>query len=557
MGTSKHTQVHFFAAAEYPRSHSSSISLAALAAILAIFSLSGCGGLASTEKKTSRITLTVNSSSINFGNISVGSSATQSLIITNIGIPAVNVSQATISGAGFALVGANLTYSIPGGQSSTIQIQFAPLSTGDVTGSLSILSNASNPLLAIALAGTGAQNSSQNIKLTNSGNADLALSLATVSGNGFGISGLSVPTTISPGQSLSFNGHFAPTAAGGATGSITFADNAAGSPQTLTLSGSGVTASATLSANPGSIAFGNIVVGNTSTQTITLANSGSTNVTISQISLSGTGFNASGLATPMTLAAGQSATFTAQFAPAAAGNTSGSITLTSDASNPTLTIALSGTGTQGQLAANPASVSFGNVLVGSSGSQTVTLTNSGTASVTLSAASASGTGFSISGLSLPLTLAAGQNTTFTAQFAPSATGSASGTASITSNAPGSPLTIALSGTGVAATFLLGANPASLSFGNVNVGGNGSSSVTLTNTGNSNVNISSVTVSGAGFSASGVSAGTNLTPNQSLTLNVAFAPTTAGSVTGSVSVASNATNSPAVISLSGAGVQPQI
>src|SRR3989441_6559913 len=156
--------------------------------------------------------------------------------------------------------------------------------------------------------------------------------------------------------------------------------------------------------------------------------------------------------------------------------------------------------------------------------------------------------------SLPLTLAAGQNTTFTAQFAPSATGSASGTASITSNAPGSPLTIALSGTGVAATFLLGANPTTLSYGNVNVGGNGSSSVTLTNTGNSNVNISSVIVSGAGFSASGVTSGTTLTPNQTATLNVAFAPTTAGSVTGSVSVASNATNSPATIGLSGTAVQ---
>src|SRR5437867_2207071 len=72
MGTSEHTQVHSFAGAEHRRSHSSSISLAALASILAIFTLSGCGGLASTEKKTSRITLTVNSSSINFGNISLG-----------------------------------------------------------------------------------------------------------------------------------------------------------------------------------------------------------------------------------------------------------------------------------------------------------------------------------------------------------------------------------------------------------------------------------------------------------------------------------------------------
>src|SRR3989449_3273276 len=570
MGTSEHTQVHSFAGAEHRRSHSSSISLAALASILAIFTLSGCGGLASTEKKTSAITLTVNSSSMNFGNISVGSSAKQSLIVTNIGIPAVNVSQVTISGAGFTLVGANPTYSIPGGQSSTIQIQFGPQSAGNVTGRLSVLSNASNSSLAIALAGTGTQpglatspasvnfgnvtvgqNSSQNIKLTNSGNADLALSLATVSGNGFGISGLSVPTTISPGQSLSFNGHFAPTAAGGATGSITFADNAAGSPQTLTLSGSGVTASATLSANPGSIAFGNIVVGNTSTQTITLANSGSTNVTISQISSSGTGFNASGLATPMTLAAGQSATFTAQFAPAAAGNTSGSITLTSDASNPTLTIALSGTGTQGQLAANPASVSFGNVLVGSSGSQTVTLTNSGTASVTLSAASVSGTGFSISGLSLPLTLAAGQNTTFTAQFAPSATGSASGTASITSNAPGSPLTIALSGTGTQPQ--LSPTPTTVSFGSLVTGTNTSQTITLKNTGTASLTISQATVSGAGFTISGLTVPVTIAAGGSTTFSAAFAPTTAVSVTGSVSLVSNAPGSPLAIPLSGTGV----
>jgi len=62
----------------------------------------------------------------------------------------------------------------------------------------------------------------------------------------------------------------------------------------------------------------------------------------------------------------------------------------------------------------------------------------------------------------------------------------------------------------------------------------------------------VTATGTGFSASGVAAGTILTSNQSITLNVAFAPTTAGSATGSVSVASNATNSPATITPSGSG-----
>jgi fibronectin type 3 domain-containing protein len=63
----------------------------------------------------------------------------------------------------------------------------------------------------------------------------------------------------------------------------------------------------------------------------------------------------------------------------------------------------------------------------------------------------------------------------------------------------------------------------------------------------------VVVSGAGFSANGVAAGTALTPNQSTTLNVAFAPGAAGSASGTVTVNSNA-SSPATVSVSGTGVQ---
>ena len=81
-----------------------------------------------------------------------------------------------------------------------------------------------------------------------------------------------------------------------------------------------------------------------------------------------------------------------------------------------------------------------------------------------------------------------------------------------------------------------------------------STVTLTDDGNANVTIASVAPVGAGFSTNGLSAGTALTPNQSATLNIVFAPTGTGSVSGSVRITSNATNSPASISLSGAGVR---
>jgi fibronectin type 3 domain-containing protein len=81
-------------------------------------------------------------------------------------------------------------------------------------------------------------------------------------------------------------------------------------------------------------------------------------------------------------------------------------------------------------------------------------------------------------------------------------------------------------------------------------------VTLTNSGNSDVTVSKVTVSGADYLSSGVSAGLTLAPGQSATLDATFTPAAAGSFPGSVTVVSNATNSPANISLSGSGTLAQ-
>jgi hypothetical protein len=106
----------------------------------------------------------------------------------------------------------------------------------------------------------------------------------------------------------------------------------------------------------------------------------------------------------------------------------------------------------------------------------------------------------------------------------------------------------------ASTLTLSVSPASLSFGSIDTGTASTLGVTLKNSGNSSVTISGVTASGAGFSASNVSSGTVLAPGQSAGLNVTFAPTSTGGVTGGVTVVSNATNSPATISMSGTGVQ---
>jgi hypothetical protein len=94
----------------------------------------------------------------------------------------------------------------------------------------------------------------------------------------------------------------------------------------------------------------------------------------------------------------------------------------------------------------------------------------------------------------------------------------------------------------------------LSFGSVNLGSSSIKSATVTNSGTANISISGVSYSGAGFSTSGLSSGQILSPGQAATLNVTFAPTSAGSVVGMISIGSNATNSLTTLSVSGSGVQ---
>ncbi|MDQ1410288.1 MAG: hypothetical protein QOJ41_2023 [Acidobacteriaceae bacterium] len=98
-----------------------------------------------------------------------------------------------------------------------------------------------------------------------------------------------------------------------------------------------------------------------------------------------------------------------------------------------------------------------------------------------------------------------------------------------------------------------ANISSLNFGTIGLASSGEQAVILTNTGSSSVSISGVSVSGAGFTASGSSSGLTVSPGQFITVRVTFTPYSIGSLTGRLTITSNAQNSPANIALSGTGV----
>jgi len=261
-----------------------------------------------------------------------------------------------------------------------------------------------------------------------------------------------MPIYLRRGQSLTVSVEFLPSAATTYSAVLTFRRKNASS-ITVALSGAGIAAQApvspqlTLSASAEN--FGSVQVGATSTQSVLLTNPSSVALIISQIAAAGTGVSDTGIATPTNLTAGQSTILSIGFAPAAAGAVTGSVTIASNAPNSPATISVTGTGVQPQLAIAPLTLDFGSVNVGSSSAQTVSMTNSGSASVTISQAAASGAGYSITGLAVPFTLGPGSAASFSVQFAPQAGGSVSGGVTLTSNAPGSPATIALSGTGVA------------------------------------------------------------------------------------------------------------
>ena len=516
------------------------------------------------------VTLSANPTSLSFAGINVGSSSSQTVTITNTGNSSAVISQVSVGAKDFATSGLTPPMTLAPGQSSTLNVTFSPTTSENITGNITV-STSQGTSAVISVSGgsvqpaisvtpvsysfgnvVDGQTKSQAFTITNTGTATLTVSQLSVTGGAFSVSGLATPATIPAGSTETFDVQFAPTTVGSLTGTVSITSNAPSSP-TVALSGTGTAAVVTLTTSPSSLSFSNINVGSSSTQAVTITNTGNASATISQVSVSAKDFSTSGVTAATTLAAGQSATLSVTFSPSASENVTGNITV-STSQGPSAVVSVSGNGIQPALTVTPASASFGNVTVGVSSTQPIQVTNSGTGTLSVTQVNVAGSGFSTSSLSLPISLAAGQSSSFNVQFLPASAGAATGSLSIVSNAPNSPATVPLSGTGVAQTLTLSYSTTNLAFGNVNTGSSSTLPVTITNTGNGSVQISQISQSGTGFSVTGSNTPVTLAPNQTLTFNVVFSPTAAGSDSGSVTVASNATGSPATISLSGTGVQ---
>jgi polysaccharide biosynthesis protein PslG len=211
--------------------------------------------------------------------------------------------------------------------------------------------------------------STQAVTVTNTSDTPLLINRATVAGIGFRPVGLLLPLKLVPGETFSFGIQFSPKSVSTVTGHLLLDSTGPRSPFRIALLGSGISPAPHFSISPTNLAFGILNLGDSSRRTLTLVNIGSSMLTISQATLSGTGFSLSPLVSSISLRPNQSITFDVKFTPIATGNTTGTLLLRSDAGSPVV-VALSGDGAQPQ--SNPPIISGVSALNTAAGSAMVT-----------------------------------------------------------------------------------------------------------------------------------------------------------------------------------------
>jgi len=207
---------------------------------------------------------------------------------------------------------------------------------------------------------------------------------------------------------------------------------------------------------------------------------------------------------------------------------------------------------------SPATLNFGNQIVGTSSSaQGITLKNSGTAALTINNIAVGGTnpGDFAQTNTCGGSVAAGASCSISVTFAPTAAGARSASVTISDNAPGSPQTLSLSGTGVSPDFKIQAS--TLNPGSVVVGQSGTSAITITSVNGFNSAVS-LTCSGlpagagCGFSPNSVTPASNGTATATATITTSTTtPTGNSSVMITGTAGSNSHSTPLVLTVQAA------
>lgn len=456
--------------------------------------------------------ISLSATSLVFAAQTIGTaSAAQTVTVSNTGTATLTLSGLTLAGAaaadftraGSCAVGSN----VAAGANCSIQLTFTPAAAGARSATLTIAHNASGGSSTVALSGTGALGSAvasvtpaslsftqqvgtvstaQTVTVANTGGQLLTVNTIGISGVNAAEFGIATGTTCTAGGVINGGANcvlrvtFAPTAAGARSAALSIAHNAAASPATVPLNGNGTaTPQPAISLSMTTLSFGTQSVGSSSAaQAVTVTNSGQATLTLGTLTLGGTaggdftraGTCANGASVP----AGGSCTIQLSFAPTAVGTRSGTLTVTSNASNGNPTVALSGSAVQYSISVNPTSATLQTLMGTTSSPAQAVVANNGGSPLTLSSIAATGpfllqVGSNSCGAG-PMMLSPGQSCNVYIVFQPTAPGAATGDVQITSEASASPTRITLNAQAVVAQSSVASGGGGGSAANAGLGG---------------------------------------------------------------------------------------
>jgi hypothetical protein len=504
------------------------------------------------------------------GSVTAVAAGTQ-LAASGMTIPALSACTVTVS----------VTSATPGNYNITLPIGALTTSNGANATAASTTLTVTTPLApAISFSPTslnlgsqaiGGTSSSLFTTLTNTGTAALAISNIALTGDfAFSSNCPLSPLTLAAGGSCDIDVAFSPLSLGVQSASITVTSNATnGASLSVPVTGTGTPQLVpNISIDQAALAFGNQAVGSSSAaRSVIVTNTGQANLALASITVSGGGYQrvaspAAGVSAAncgTSLAPQASCHVSVVLAPIATGALNGSIVIVHNAPGSPATVTLTGTGTPRPqpLITVTAALTFADQIIGtSSAAQSITLTNSGTAALVISAITPSGTNvgdFSLSG-NCVTTLNPAQSCSLVAVFQPATLGAKSALLSIASNANNTPnATLALSGNAVPVpkpVARLGATI--LGFGNVIYGSFASQGISLANVGTAPLQILGIDRAGNSDFAVSNNCGNSVAVNGQCTLGISFTPHAIGSRSGTISIRTNADNSPHTVQLGGSG-----
>jgi len=391
--------------------------------------------------------------------------------LTNISSVSVPISNITFSLPDYSETD-DCSGSVPAGASCTVHVMFQPQDLGTRNGTMTINFGGQTNAQAITLLGNsvyplllspgsldfgtnnpaGTSSPAQSVSLSNPYSAKVLNYTLSVDGP-FTLNN-PCPNPMPGNYGCTMSVTFNPTAAGAQTGSLTVATPGVSKTSSIPLTGTAYTPPAIGVAN--SLSFGGVPSGTSSTLPLSISDTGSQNLTISGLTISGSNAADFSVASGQcaTISGGSSCIVNVSFRPSVTGNRSAVLTVTGNAANSPQTITLTGAGQASAVSLSPASLDFGSQNQASpSAPLQATLTNTGNESLTITSITSSGD-FSQTN-NCGTTLAANASCQIAVVFTPSTVGSESGTLSIADNAAASPQAIPLTGTGTAPSVSIG------------------------------------------------------------------------------------------------------